>query len=288
MRQHRTLLITTCADEKLLAKQRTSNADVAFLELEDGVLADQKDEARERCFTALREWDYQGKERWVRINQLTTLEGMRDLMGLVGGRPDALIPGKLRGADEIIAADYVLSRREEELGLPVGGIKLCPMIESGPAVINLKEIIQASPRMIGVCLGTEDLSVDVGIMRTEEEKELEWVRGHVVMTSHAMGIECFDVASVKLREPEALYAEARRIYHMGYDGKMCISPTQVDVIHDAFTPEPEKVEWAHKIIKAADDAEKEGTSVFAVDGRMVDYPFIMQARQILRRAGIDA
>ncbi len=287
MRQHRTLLITTCADEKLLEKQRTSNADVAFLELEDGVLADQKTEARERCVTALRDWDYQGKERWVRINQVASLEGMRDIIALVEGRPDALIPGKLRSVDEIIAADYLLTRREEELGLPVGGIKLCPMIESGPAVLNLKDVIQASPRMIGVCLGTEDLSVDVGIMRTEAERELEWVRGHVVMTSHALGIECFDVASVKLREPEALYEETRRIFHMGYDGKMCISPSQVEVIHKAFTPDDDKIEWALKIIQAAAQAESEGTSVFAVDGRMVDYPFIMQARQILQRAGVD-
>ncbi|MBC6428658.1 MAG: CoA ester lyase [Cellvibrionales bacterium] len=288
MRQHRTLLITTCADEKLLAKQRTATADVAFLELEDGVLADQKAEARARCLDALQNWDYQGKERWVRINQITTLDGMRDLMELVPGRPDALIPGKLRSKDEITVADYILSRREEELGLPAGEIKLCPMVESGPAVINLKEIITASPRMIGVCLGTEDLSVDVGIMRTEEERELEWVRGHVVMTCHALGVECFDVASVKLREPKALWQEARRVYHMGYDGKMCISPTQVDVIHDAFTPEPEKIAWAQKIIKAAAEAEQQGTSVFAVDGRMVDYPFIEQAKQILRRAGQDA
>ena len=285
---YRSILITTCANPALMEKQRTSEADVAFLELEDGVPADQKAEARARAVTALREWDYGGKERWVRINAIKSVEGMRDLMSLPEGRPEALIPGKLRGADEIIVADYILTRREEELGLPIGGIKLCPMIESGPALMDVREIIAASPRMMGVLLGSEDLSADVGIVRTHDGFELDWARGHLVMSAKAMGIKCFDVASVLLRDPQKLYDETRKSYHLGYDGKACISPSQIDAIHRGFAPQDTEIEWARRVIEANRDAEAKGISVFSLDGRMVDAPFIMHAESVLRRAGLDA
>jgi citrate lyase beta subunit len=283
--QYRSILITTCANEKLMAKQRVAPADVAFLELEDGVPPDMKAEARARCVTALKEWDYGGKERWVRINHVDSLEGMRDLMALPEGRPETLIPGKLRSPNEIVVADYILTRREEELGLPIGGIKLCPMIESGPAVLYLKDVIQASKRVSGVLLGSEDLSADVGIVRTPEGREIDWVRGHMVITAHTLGVKCFDVASVILRDMDALYQETRRSYHLGFDGKACISPTQIEPIHRGFMPTDDEIAWARRLLKADKEAKEKGIAVFALDGRMVDGPFVMHAEQVLRRAG---
>lgn len=287
-RPHRSILITTCADQELMAKQRTAPADVAFLELEDGVPLKMKAEARARAVSALKDWDYQGKERWVRINQVDSVEGMRDIVELAEGRPDALIPGKLRTVSEVIAADYLLSRREEELGLPARSIKLCPMIETGSAMLDLRDIIMASDRMIGVLLGSEDLSADIGIVRTPEGRELDWVRGHMILTAHTLGVECFDVASVLLREPEALYRETRKSYFLGFDGKACISPSQIEAIHRGFAPEESEITWARRLLEANRDAEERGLAVFSLDGKMVDAPFVMQAESILRRAGLDA
>lgn len=286
-RPHRSLLITTCANMELMEKQRRASADIAFLELEDGVPADQKEVARARAVTALKEWDYGGKERWVRINGVDSVEGMRDLIALPEGRPEAIIPGKLRRPQEIVAADWILSRREEELGLPTGGIKLCPMIETGTAMLDLRAVITASPRVAGVVLGSEDLGVDVGYVRTPEGQEIDWVRGHMVLTAHALGVECFDVASVLLRDPEALYRETRRSYHMGFDGKACISPGQVEAIHRGFAPSEAEIAHARRLLAADRVAKQEGRAVFALDGRMVDAPFVLQAENILRRAGLD-
>jgi citrate lyase subunit beta/citryl-CoA lyase len=282
--RRRSVLITTCADASLMEKQRRAACDVALLELEDGVPVDRKDEARKRAVDALSSWDYLGKERWVRVNSVNSLDGMRDILALVAPRADGLVLGKLREPEEVAVADYLLERREEELGIPPH-TKLLPMVESGPALIQLPAIIRASPRVIGVVLGTEDLSADVGYVRTEEEFEISYARSHVVSVAHSLGVQCFDVASVKLREPEALYALARRSYHFGFDGKVAISPSQVPAIEKAFTPSEEEVGWAHRIVAAEAQAQKDGVAVYAVDGRMVDAPFIKMARRVIARAG---
>ncbi len=285
---HRSLLITTCADERLMVKQSQSDADVAFLELEDGVPLDKKVEARSRAVTALTSWDYGNKERWVRINQPSTLDGMRDIVDLAEGRPDALIPSKVRSANELIAVDYLLSRREEELGLPAGQIALCPMIETGPAMLNLRDIITSTPRVKGLLLGTYDLSVDLGLVHTPEETESQWLRGHLVMTAHALGVECYDVTSLHINKPDLVYAEARTARIHGFDGKACISPSQVDAIHRAFAPTEDEIIWAKRLIAADREAAAKGSSVFVLDEKMIDAPLILQAARTLRMAGIDA
>lgn len=284
-KNHRTILITNCADERLLAKQRDAACDVVYLDLEDGVAPADKDEARSRAVRVLRDWDYGGKERWVRTNPTRTATGMRDLLDLVPSQPDAFVLSKVRSADEVLIADYLISRREEELGLPLGRVKLAPMIESGLAVLHLEDVINASPRIIGVNLGAEDLSVDLGLVRTEGEDELRYIRSRIVLTAHALGVECYDVASVKLRDPEGLYAEARRAYLMGFDGKKLISPSQIDAVRAGFSPTSDEVDRARKLLARQDQALESGETVYAFDDKMVDAPFVLQAEQILQRAG---
>ena len=125
-------------------------------------------------------------------------------------------------------------------------------------------------------------------MRTPEGRELDWFRGHMVLTAHTLGVECFDVASVLLREPERLYEETRYSYHLGFDGKACISPGQIEAIHKGFTPEDREIEWARRLLAADRDAKERGLAVFSLDGRMVDAPFVIHAEQVLHRAGLDA
>lgn len=279
-----TLLITTCAKPELMEKQRASGADVVILELEDGVPIDQKAQARALAVEALRDWDYVGKERWVRINSVASVDGMRDIVELAPSLPDALVLGKLRTRDEVVAADYLLTRREEELGLPAH-TKLVPMVESGPALIHLEEIVRASDRVIGVLVGTEDLSVDVGYVRTPHQVELIYARSQIVTVSHSLGIGCYDVASVVLRDQDALYDLARESYHFGFDGKAIISPSQIAAVERAFGPSEDEVDWARKIAAAEAQAQREGKSVYEVDGKMVDGPFVKMAHRILAHVG---
>ena len=285
-RPHRTVLLATCADEAILRERLRARPDVLLLELEDGVPKASKAEARARAIQALKTWEFGGTERWVRINAINSVEGMRDLVALPEGRPEALMPTKVRTPEEIICADYVLSRREEELGLEAGSIRLCPMIETGLAILNLRQIISASRRINGVLLGSEDLSVDIGFARTEGGSELEWVRTLIVMTAHSLGVECFDVASLRVDDAEALFREARHAYELGFDGKGCIASPQVDTVHRAFAPAQAQVDWARRVLGAKLEADRLKQAEFSLDGRTIEQPTLLQAAGILRRAGL--
>lgn len=280
-----TILITNCADEVLLGKQRVADCDVAYLDLEDGVAPTDKERARHTAVRVLKEWDYGNKQRWVRPNPVTTATGMRDILDIVPSSPDAFVLSKVRSPDEIMIADYLITRREEEVGLPAGRIKLAPMIETGRALLELEAIIRASPRVIGVNLGAEDLCVDLGLVRTEGESELTHIRNQIVLVSHAMGVQCYDVATVRLRDPDGVFKAARRAYLMGFDGKKMISPSQVTDVRRGFAPSAEEVERAERILAREAEARDAGESVYALDDRMIDAPFVLQAEQVMRRAG---
>lgn len=282
----RSCLITTCSDPSLMEKQRKAPCDIALMDLEDGVAPSEKGRARHRAVAALSEWDYGPRERWVRINHVDSTDGFKDLMVLAAARPDVIVPSKVRSAREIIAVDYLLQRREEELGLAMGTIKVAPMIETGPALENLREVLSASPRVVGLHLGVEDLSVDLGIVRTDSSFELEHIKSRVVVTAHTLGIYAYDVASAKIHEEDDLYTEARRAYHLGFDGKAAISPSQIPTIYQAFAPTEQEVERAKLIVEASRRAAKEDLSVYSVDGRMVDAPFVEQAISVLERSGV--
>lgn len=281
------LLITTCENESLLDKQRRAGFDVAVLEMEDGVRPENKADARKRCLNALQNWDYGSTERWVRTNELTSVEGFRDVLELTEGRPDAFVLAKLQEADEVRIADYLLSRREEELGLPIGGIRIVPMVETAAAVINLREICTASSRVLGVLVGTEDLSVSAGYVRTPDDYELAYARSLIVTTTHALGVECWDVASMTLDDVDVMDVEAKRSYHLGFDGKIAISPSQLGSIQRAFMPSEEEIDKARRVLAAERAAKAEGRAVYAVDRKMTDGPFVKMAERVLRRAGLD-
>lgn len=284
----RSILLASCASEAILRERKDARPDVLLLELEDQVPSALKSEARSRALEVLKTWSFSGMERWIRMNPIESVEGLRDLLALPEGRPDALMPTKIRRAEEVIAADYVLSQREEELGLPAGSIRLCPMIETGLGILNLRDIISASTRVCGVLLGSEDLSVDVGFTRTADDRDLEWVRTSIVLTAHSLGVECFDVASLKIDDPDAVVSEARRAYLMGFDGKGCIASTQVASVHQGFAPEAAQIAWARNLLAQKKQAELQGQRELVVDGRTVEQPVLIQAARLLRRAGLES
>lgn len=283
--RRQTILITNCANANLLEKQRRARCDVAYLDLEDGVAEKDKQSARDTAVRVLREWNYEGKERWVRVNPLSMALGMRDILEIVPSRPDAFVLSKVRHEDEIRHADYLISRREEELGLPVGAIKIAPMVETGAAFMRMESIVRASPRVIGLNLGAEDLSVDLKIVRTDGEVELDYIRRQIVIVAHALGVEAYDVATVRLRDDEAIYQAARRAYRIGFDGKKVISPSQVPAVERGFAPSQEEVARAERLLSRQQEATLAGEAVYALDDRMVDAPFIEQAEAVLRRSG---
>ncbi|MGM0718334.1 MAG: HpcH/HpaI aldolase/citrate lyase family protein, partial [Halobacteriota archaeon] len=129
----------------------------------------------------------------------------------------------------------------------------------------------------------EDLSADIGATRTEGGKEISYARRHVVLAAGSAGVDAIDTLVTDIGATDRLAEETAFARQLGYDGKIAIHPAQVEVINETFTPDPEDVEWARKVIDAAETAESEGRGVFRVDDEMIDAPLIARAETILDR-----
>jgi citrate lyase subunit beta/citryl-CoA lyase len=157
------------------------------------------------------------------------------------------------------------------------------LIESARGVLEAPSIADTHP-VEALCFGAEDLAADIGARRTVEGTEVLYARERVVLAAASAGIDAIDTVFTDIGEPSRLREETAFARGLGYDGKMAIHPAQVSVINDAFTPEPERVEWAERVLDARKAADAENRGVFRVDDEMIDPPLIAQAERTVALA----
>jgi citrate lyase subunit beta/citryl-CoA lyase len=273
----RSVLFTPGDRPEMLRKAPGAGADVVVFDLEDAVAPPRKDEAREAvrdCF-ADPEFDPDA-EVCVRVNGPETADDDLDVVLEAEGLPDSVMLPKADDADDVETLARLL--RERDRRLPVIAI-----VESASGVLSA-EAIAAHDRTDAVAFGAEDLSADLGATRTAGGEEVLYAREHVVLAASAAGVDAIDTVFTDVRDTEGLREAAAFARQLGYDGKMAIHPGQVDPINEAWTPAPDRVEWARKVLEARDEAEAEDRGVFRVDDEMIDAPLIAQAERVLALA----
>jgi citrate lyase subunit beta-like protein len=238
-----------------IEKGLTVNADAIILELEDGVAYDRKATARQMAAEALQSFDFGRTERLVRINALETGLAEADLEATLIGRPDGYVIPKVEDAATLQWISKTIHTWELKQGWPVGEIKLLAIIETALGVINLREVATVDGRLDALMFGAEDLAGDIGAVRT------------------SAGWEVFYAKS----------AEAKQAFEMGYSGKMAIHPAQLETLHQVFTPSPEVVAAAQRLLEAYEEHQAKGSGVFTLDGKMVDRPMVRAAQKILAK-----
>jgi citrate lyase subunit beta/citryl-CoA lyase len=257
----------------LLGKAPETGADVVVFDLEDAVVPDRKDRARETVATAV-EGVTGDCEVCVRVNPLGA-GGRTDLEALKTP-PDSVMLPKVSAADDVRGLDDALT--EHGLDLPVFALLETPGgVLDAPAVAD----VNATDAIL---LGAEDLSAAAGISRTAEGDEILYARERVVLAAARADIDAIDTLFTDFEDGEGLAEDARLARQLGFDGKMAIHPAQVPVINSAFTPDTDQVDWAERVLAARDEARAEGRGVFTVDGEMIDAPLVTQAETILERA----
>jgi citrate lyase subunit beta/citryl-CoA lyase len=168
------------------------------------------------------------------------------------------------------------------LGAALPGRALLPLVESA-AGMDAARALGGVPGVQRLIFGSLDFQVDLDIEEDEAEDALLHFRSHLVWMSRLSGIAApVDGVTTNLHDPEATARDARRARALGFGAKLCIHPRQVDAVHQAFTPHPDQVHWAQRVLAAAQAA---GGSAVAVDGKMVDAPVLLRARALLERAG---
>ena len=252
--------------------------DGVILDLEDSVSPEKKDEARLLVRNALRQVDFYGAERMVRINQLP--RGMDDLEEIVPHHPHLILLPKCEHASQLREVDD----RMQDL-LKAHGQKreifLMPIIESCLGVENAFEIASASKRVVAMAIGLEDYTADLGVKRSDEGMESLYARTRLVNACKAAGIQPIDSVFSDVADMEGLQRNVEQSRALGFEGMGCIHPRQVPVIQEAFMPGLEEIEKATRIVEAFEQAKAQGSGVVALGSKMIDPPVVKRAQKTL-------
>jgi citrate lyase subunit beta/citryl-CoA lyase len=255
--------------------------DGLILDLEDSVAPTQKDAAQLLVRNALRSVDFYGSERMVRINQLP--KGLDDLKFIVPHNVHVILIPKCESAEQVKEVEKEVESLKKQNNIK-SEIYFMPIIESAKGVIKSFEIASASKNNCALAIGLEDYTADIGTQRTEGGKESFFARSMIVNAARAAGIQPIDTVYSDVSNMEGLRQSVIEAKSLGFEGKGCIHPRQVKVVHEAFAPTIEEIEKAKKIVMAFEQAEKKGLGVVSVGSKMIDPPVVKRAQKTINLA----
>ena len=252
--------------------------DAVIIDLEDSVPPAEKDGARFLARNTLRVVDFYGAERMVRINQ--GQRGLDDLRFIVPHNPHALLIPKAESPRQIVEVEKEVARLAKAHGV-APEILFIPIVESALGVMNAYAIATASSHNVALAIGLEDYTADLGVQRTKEGTESFFARSMVVNAARAAGLQALDTVFSDVNDMDGLRQSALEARALGFEGKGCIHPRQIDIVHQAFAPSPEEIAKAVGIVRAFEEAERRGSGVVALDGKMIDAPVVKRAQKIV-------
>ena len=259
-------------------------ADSIILDLEDAVSPDEKDSARILVRNAIREMGFADVEITVRINAIDTAYWKDDLEAIVPLKPDLIMPPKASSAADMQTIDAFISDIECRNNMPVGGVKLIPLIETALGVERAFEIATACPRVTALFLGGEDLTADLRCKRTKAGNEIDYARKRLVCAARAAGIDVYDTPFTDVNDDEGIVTDAEYAKSIGFSGKSAIAPRHVRTINAVFSPSPADIEYAKLVFEAIRIGKLQGKGAVSLRGKMIDKPIVERARQTLEAA----
>lgn len=277
----RTLLFVPADKPAFIEKAHTRGADAIILDLEDSIPCTEKEAARSQVSGAVHALHQKGLDVLVRVN-VESLQLDISAACVTGLR--AIVLPKVDGAESLVAAHRYLDGVEKSNALAPGSVKILAQIEHVSALPQLDAITNASDRLLGMSLGSEDFSVSAGAIPTPDT--LYWPNQQVAFACRRAGISPFGFPDsiALIRETESLQCAAEKAAAMGMVGALCIHPDQVAILNKAFTPDDSDIAEAEVILAAYAQAQKQGKGVFEHRGKMVDLPVIHRAQEILARS----
>ncbi len=283
-RLRRSMMFLNCQKPGLIKDPYVYGPDSIMLDLEDAVAEREKDAARYSLYHALREIDYRGVERVVRINGLDTDLWKEDIRCSVAGGCDAIRIPKTETAQDVRRVEEAVAAAEREFGAPEGRTLIMAALESARGVLNALEICTASERLLGIALSGGDYTRDLQTTISGTGVELMGARQHMIIAARAAGVQCFDTVWTNLDDMDGFRREVETIRAMGFDGKSIVNPRQIPIVHDIYTPRQKDIIFAEKVVREIDEKKAQGIGVFTVDGKMIDIAFYDGAKRTLALA----
>ncbi|MFY0596863.1 MAG: CoA ester lyase [Cognatishimia sp.] len=271
-RPYRSVLYIPASKTRALEKATTLPIDAIIFDLEDAVAPAEKVNARGILAEALEKRDYGKRMRIVRINDLSTEWGPADAEAVKSMSCDAVLLPKVESAAEVQALADV-----------TGDLPIWAMMETPRGMLKAHEIAE-HPMLYGMVMGTNDLAKELQTRFRPDRLPLQTGLGLCVMAAKAEDVVIVDGVYNAFKDAEGLKVECEQGRDMGFDGKTLIHPAQVDVANDAFAPSEAEVDLARRQIEAFAQAEKDGSGVAVVDGKIVENLHIVTAKEILAKA----
>ena len=295
MRVSRSVLAVPASEWKMIERGPRSGADLFFLDLEDAVAPSGKAAARGNVLRALEELDWQGKPTFYRMNSLDTPYFYRDVIEVVEGageRLDLILVPKVERPEDLYALDTLLRGVEMNAGLEPGKVKLEAQIETARGLANIDAIARATGRLEALVFGPGDYAASIRMPQTSIGTMDEWddaYPGHrfhyamhrIVVAARAANLRAIDGPVADYRDEEGLRESCLRARSLGFDGKWCIHPGQVEIVNEVFSPTERELEWARKVVDAYQRANEAGSGSISIDGQMVDAASIRMAHNTL-------
>jgi citrate lyase subunit beta / citryl-CoA lyase len=272
-RPRRSVLYMPGANDRALEKARTIDADALILDLEDSVAPDLKAEARNKVCAAVRAGGYGRRELVIRVNGLDTPWGGEDIAVAGAAKPHAILVPKVSSARDVNRAAEMLPE----------GVALWAMMETPLAILNAREIAGAGAPLACFVLGTNDLVKDTRARAAKGRFALISMLTPCVLAARSFGLDVVDGVYNDFKDEPGFRAECEQGRDLGMDGKTLIHPGQVAACNEIFSPSPDEIEGARKIIAAFALPENAAKGVITLDGKMVERLHLAMAE---RTAGI--
>lgn len=296
-RLERSVLVAPASNWKMLQKTAATQADAVCIDLEDAVAVDEKEASRENIIRACTELDFGNKLKMYRMNGLDTGFAYRDIIEIVeaaGDGIDLIVVPKVNCPEDIYFVETLLTQieRHKNIERPIG---IEALIETAAGCVNIKEIAASSDRLEGFIYGSGDYAASVQ-MPMESIGELDendriypghrwhYVMHAIVSAARAYQKRVIDSPFAGIKNPEGLKQACKVARAMGFDGKWCIHPSQIETVNETFVPSEDDIEWAQTVLSAYEAALKEGRGAISVKGKMVDVASLKMCHTIVNRA----
>ena len=260
------------------------NEDCIVYDMEDSVPLTEKDTARLLIYNTVRYHRPADKYVIIRVNGIYSEFIEEDLEAAVRARPDAIRIPKVEYKEEAVRICNRITEIEKEAGLEVGKIEVWCNIESYLGMINAYEIATADPRIVALALGAEDFTASMKSTRTKAGLEIFYARNAILTACRHAGIEAIDAVFSDINDIEGLKEDTTLTKNLGFDGKTCVHPRQIDVVNSFFTPSAKEIKYALRVLEAVEEGKRIGKGAVTLDGGMIDKPMELRARTTLAQA----
>ena len=274
---YKTLLFMPGNNPGMLQSSDVLGADGIIIDLEDAVAITEKDAARILVCEYLNTFDTTQSDIFVRINPLDTPFFYEDLDAIKTLDITGVVLPKA-SVESMEALDKYLT--ENNLDFKVIGL-----VETALGLEMAMDILSRSNKVIGVLLGAEDLTLDLGAKRTKESEEIAYARSRIIAVSKALQIEAIDTPWTDTDDYEGLKIDTLNAKDLGMTGKALISPRHVDIVNGIFAPSEKEISHALRVVEGVKAANEKGLGAFSLDGKMVDAPIIKRALNLLKMSG---